>query len=341
MKKSTLIALDLAKSVIQAAKISKHGELLFNKAYSPDKIRQILINTPPCVVAIEGCGSAHYWARFAEQCGHTARMMSPRKVKPFINGQKNDANDALGIAVAANQPHMTFAPVKSIEQHTIQSINASRRFLDKTRTALGNHIRGIVYEFGQIIPKGQKGLSTRLGELLSPDNPVLTDAMKSLITNMWQQYQSVEVQLDNVTKQLTRFTQDIEPCQRLQAIEGVGTKSACLLYAAIGNGKSFKNGREAAVYAGVTPKQHSSGGKTVLLGITKHGDAALRATLYQGALSVISRLKPEATTEKQRWLLNLVKRVGIKRACIALVNKNIRTAWALLKHKTEYQPNYL
>lgn len=341
MNNNTVISLDLAKSVIQIAKISINGELLFNKAQSPNKIRRILANTPPCIVAMEGCGSANYWARFAQKHGHTARIMSPRKVKPYITGQKNDANDALGIAVASKQSHMTFCQVKTIEQQTIQSINTSRRFLDKTLTALNNHIRALVYEYGLTIPKGQKGLNTGIAELLSPENEALCGALKSLLDSMWQQYKETRQQLGVVNKQLENFTKDIEPCQRLEAIEGIGPKSACLLYAAIGNGESFKNGRDAAALAGVTPGQYSSGGKTVLLGITKQGDSTLRATLYQGALSVISKLKPEARTEKQRWLFDLVKRVGVKRACIALVNKNIRTAWALLKHNTQYQPNYL
>ena len=341
MNNNTVISLDLAKSVIQIAKVSKHGEILFNTAQSPDKVRQIIANTKPCIVAMEGCGSALYWARFAEQCGHEARIMSPRLVKPFIKGQKNDANDALGIAVAAIQPSMTFAPVKSLEQHTIQSINTSRRFLDKSLTALSNHIRALAYEFGVTTPKGKKALRTRVAELLAPESELLTTPLKQLLHTAWEQYQQTESALKTVTRQLEQFTQPIEACERLQELEGVGPKAASLLYAVIGNGNAFPNGRAASVYAGVTPRQHSSGGKTVLLGITKHGDCSLRATLYQGALSVISALKSVPKTVKQRWLIDLVNRVGVKRACIALVNKTIRTAWAMLKHDTHYQPCYL
>jgi len=341
MKKHTVIALDLAKTVIQIAKISQHGEIEFNKAQSPDKIRKILANSKPCIVAMEGCGSAMYWARFAQDQGHQVRMMSPRKVKAFVNGQKNDANDAIGIAIAALQPTMTFAPIKTLEQQSIQSINTSRKFLDKSVTALNNHIRALVYEYGQTIPKGAKGLRERVSELLSPNNLVLTDVIKAVVRSMWEQYKQTQQQLNEVTKQLELFTKDIEPCRRLLQLEGVGPKSASLLYANIGNGEAFKNGRAASVHAGVTPMQYSSGGKSVLLGITKQGDASLRSTMYQGALAVISNLKSEATTTKQRWLLDLVKRIGVKRACIALVNKNIRTAWAMLKNSTEYQPTYL
>lgn len=162
MKKHTVISLDLAKTVIQIAKVSQHGEIEYNKAQSPDKIRATLAKSKPCIVAMEGCGSAQYWARYAQECGHEVRMMSPRKVKPYVAGQKNDANDAIGIAIASSQPTMTFAPIKTLEQQTIQSINTSRKFLDKTVTALSNHIRGIVYEYGQTIPKGVKGLKERM-----------------------------------------------------------------------------------------------------------------------------------------------------------------------------------
>jgi len=341
MNKHTVIALDLAKSVIQIVKISNFGELQYNKAQSPDKIRKILANTTPCIVAMEGCGSAQYWSRYAQKHGHQVRMMSPRKVKAYISGQKNDANDALGIAIASLQPTMTFAPVKTLEQQTLQSINTSRKFLDKTVTALSNHLRAIAYEYGQTIAKGAKPLRERIAELLEPNNLALSAPIKVLLCTMWEQYNVTKQQLAEVTKQLERLTQDIEPCRRLQKLEGVGPKSASLIYAAIGNGQSFKNGRAASVYVGVTPAQHSSGGKSVLLGITKHGDATLRATMYQGALAVISRLKTEATTKKEQWLIDLVHRVGVKRACIALVNKNIRTAWAMLKNNSSYQPSYL
>lgn len=341
MKKHTVIALDLAKTVIQIAKVSQYGEIEYNKAQSPDKIRKILANSKPCIIAMEGCGSATYWARYAQEKGHEVRMMSPRKVKPFLTGQKNDANDAIAIAIASLHPSMSFAPVKTLEQQSIQSINTSRRFLDKSLTALKNHIRGIAYEYGQTIPKGMKGLRLRMTELLEPENTTLTEPVKDLLSSMWEQLKRTQTQLKNVTQQLDNFTKVIEPCKRLQQVEGIGPKSASLLYAAIGNGKAFKNGRDASVYAGVTPRQYSSGGKPVLLGITKHGDASLRATMYQGALAVVSRLSSEPRTQKQKWLLDLVKRAGVKRTCIALVNKNIRTAWAMLKYNTEYQPVYL
>lgn len=332
-----VIALDLAKNVIQIAHISKHGELLSNKPASPKKVKEILAKNHPCIVAMEGCGSCQYWARLAESYGHKARIMQARKVKPYVSGQKTDANDAIGIAIAAKQPAMTFCPVKTVEQSTLKAINTSRQHLDSSLTALSNHIRALAYEFGVTLPKGYKGLREGVGKLLDVDSSPLPAQLQMTLRSLWQQYQNTKSTLSEVEAQLLELTQQLEPCQRLKKLEGVGDKCAALLYATIGNGEEFKNGRAASVYVGVTPKQYSSGGKTVLMGITRQGDKSLRAALYQGALSVISRLTDQPVTEKQRWLINLVNRAGIKRACIALVNKTIRTAWAMLRFNTEYQ----
>jgi transposase len=325
--------------VIQVAKISKNGEILFNKASSPSKVKEILANTKPCIVAMEGCGSFHYWGRLAISYGHQVRGMSPNKVKPFITNQKTDSNDAIGIAVAATQLGMMFSPVKNIEQHTLQSINTSRKFLDKITTSLGNNIRALLYEFGFTIKQGKKHLREVIPEYLSMGDDSLPSALKQVLATLWQQYIETEKNLKEITEQLNCIVKKSEPCQRLMALEGVAEKGAAGLFACLGDGSSFKNGRSASVYVGVTPKQHSSGGKIKMVGINKAGgDVRLRATLYTGTLAVISHLPIEPKTQKQQWLIDLVRRVGVKRACIALVNKTIRTAWAMLRYSSSYKP---
>lgn len=337
MIKHTVISLDLAKNIIQIAKISKHGEVIFNKAQSPSQIKSIIANTSPCIVAMEGCGSCHYWGRYAQAHGHEVRIIQPKHVKAFTLRQKTDANDAIGIAIAACQPLMPVSPVKSLEQQQIQNINTSRKQLDKSCTAQSNHIRALMYEYGVTTPKGLKGLRERVVNLLSAESVELPAEIKALLSSQWQHYLQTIEQRKAIEKQLESLTMSIESCQRLQALEGVGSKSAALLYATLGSGEAFKSGREASVYVGATPKQFSSGGKTVMVGISKQGDRSLRSTLYQGAVAVISRLPEKATNQKQDWLINLVRRVGFKRACIALVNKTVRTAWAMLRYNTEYQ----
>ena len=337
MNKRTVISLDLAKKVIQVCKVNQYGELLFNKAMSPEKAKALLANSPPCIVAMEGCASFHYWARWAQSLGHEVRGIAPKKVKPYICNQKTDANDAIGIAVAATQLGMSFGQVKSLPQQNIQAIQVSRKWLDQTTTSLGNHIRALCFEYGATIALGKKALREAIISFIDPESNALPEQIKPLLMVLWQQYQVTEEHCKTVTLQLKKWVNQSESCQRLMKLEGVSHIGAAGLLASLGNGKGFKNGRHAAVYVGVTPKQHSSGGKIVMVGIDKHGgDKQLRATLFQGALSVISRLPTEPKTYKQQWLIALVKRVGVKRACIALINKTVRTAWALLNYSTEY-----
>ncbi|KZN45706.1 IS110 family transposase [Pseudoalteromonas luteoviolacea] len=330
MNNRNVIALDLAKNIIQVAKVSKHGEIVFNKAQSPSKVRQILANSPPSIVAMEGCGSFHYWGRIAQSYGHEVR----EHVKPYISKQKTDANDAIGIAIAAIQPNMPFSPVKNIEQQILQTFTVSRKFLDKQLTQLGNHIRALFYEYGITIPRSKKALK----EVLTERNG-LPEVLLPLVNVLKAQYQQIEQSLNKVTKNLELLVSQNEQCQRVIALEGVGVLGAAGLIASLSQTKHFKNGRCASVYLGVTPKQFSSGGKTVMLGIDKGaGDKQLKSCLFLGALSYISNLPEKPKTLKQQWLLRLVARSGVKRACIALVNKNIRTAWAMLKQGTNYQP---
>lgn len=331
MKNSNVFGIDLAKHVIQICKIDKHGELITNKAISPKKLKELLGKSSPSIVAMEGCGSSHYWARLAQKYGHDVRMISPKKVKAFLQGHKTDANDALAIAIASVQTGIRFSQIKKEDQQWLQTLETSRKFLDKERTALGNHIRAYLYEYGIIMNRGYKSLREAMFLVLDDNDKRLPDCLKNTLRLLWDRYQLTIEQFKEADKYKSDLVKQLEPCQRLVKLEGVGGVCASLLYASIGNGQEFKNGRQASAYIGLTPKQHSSGGKTYLKGIDKQGgDKALRSALYQGALSYISKLPIEPRTQKEVWLVNLVKRVGIKRACIALANKTVRTAWALL-----------
>ncbi len=339
MKKHNVIGIDLAKKVMQVCKIDKHGELISNKALSPKKLKELLAKSAPSIVAMEGCGACHYWGRLAKEFGHDVRIISPKKVKGFLQGHKTDANDALAIAVAATQLGMKFSPLKKEEQQTLQTLETSRKFLDKALTALSNHIRAYLYEYGITMNKGRKSLRETVAIVLDAEDLRLPSCLKNTLMLLWERYQLTDAQLKATKKEKAALVKQLEPCQRLMALESVGEVCASMLYASIGNGREFNNGRQASAYIGVTPKQHSSGGKVYMMGIDKKGgDKPLRAALYQGALSVISQLPSEPRTVKQAWLLELVKRVGVKRACIALANKTVRTAWALLATGKSYEP---
>lgn len=271
--------------------------------------------------------------------GHDVRMISPKKVKGFLQGQKTDANDALGIAIAATQIRMVFCQIKNEEQQSIQTLETSRKFLDKELTALNNHIRAYLYEYGITIGKGKKSLRETIVAVIDIGDKRLPACLKNTLKILWERYKITLDQLKESEKHKAALVTQLEPCKRLMAIEGIGSVCASMLYASIGDGKDFKNGRAASVYIGLTPKQHSSGGKTYMRGIDKFSaNIPLRTALYQGSLSVISRLPREPRTVKEAWLIELVKRVGIKRACIALANKTVRTAWALLATGKSYEP---
>jgi len=338
MKNCNVLGIDLAKHIIQVCVISKQGELVSNKAMSPDRFREVLATSSPSIVAMEGCGACHYWGRLAEQYGHDVRVISPKRVKAFLQGQKTDANDALAIAVAAIQCGMVFSRLKTVDQQTLQTVETSRKLLDKELVSLGNHLRAFVYEYGIIVKRGRKSLNQIMLRVLDDIESGLPHCLKASLRVLWDRYKSTELQISELEKTRSGLVKQLDPCKRLLALEGVGDVCAAKLYASLGDGKAFKNGRDASVYIGLTPKQHSSGGKTFMMGINKGGgDKELRAALYQGALSVISTLPVEPKTVKQAWLIALVHRAGIKRACIALANKTVRTAWALLSSGQNYK----
>ncbi|MDG1734071.1 MAG: IS110 family transposase, partial [Thalassotalea sp.] len=233
---------------------------------------------------------------------------------------------------------MSFCPVKSVEQQSIQSITVVRKALDKQENQLGNQIRALVYEYGIAIKPTKKALNEAVVIYSASDNDELPTVVKELLLILKCQYQYTKESLKQVTAQLEQIVKHNDECKRLMNLEGIGVVTAAGLVANLSKGSNFQNGREASVYMGVTPKQYSSGGKVVMLGIDKRaGDKQLKSNLYMGALSYISKLPPVAKTNKQQWLINLVQRAGVKKACIALVNKNIRTAWAMLKYSTEYK----
>jgi transposase len=341
MLKSNIIGIDLAKSVFQVCVISKDGELISNKVVSRQKLKEILAKSHPAVVGIEGCGSSHYWGRFAEQFNHDVRIISPKKVKAFLQGQKTDANDAIAIANAAMQVGLKYSKPKNEEQQILQSLESSRVYLSRNITSLGNHIRAMLYEYGIVSARGYAGLRKVVQETLDESHPLPANLLSTL-HHLWTHYQSLKEEFTKHEKTKNTLVRQLEPCKSLMALEGVAEVCAGMLYSSLGDGKQFKNGREASAFVGLTPKQHSSGGKVFMMGIDKKGGIKeLRAALYQGAISIVTNLPEEPKTAKQKWLIQLLQRVGIKRTCIALANKTVRTAWAMLRYESQYDQQLL
>ena len=245
------------------------------------------------------------------------RVISPEKVKGFLQGHKTDANDALAIAIASIQIGMKFSQIKTEEQQSLQTLETSRKFLGKELVALNNHIRAYLYEYGITSRRGRKSLRETMAIVLDDLDTQLPTCLKNTLGLLWERYKLTVEQLTEAEKYKAHLVNQLEPCQRLMDLEGIGKVCASMLYANIGDGREFKNGRQASVYIGLTPKQHSSGGKTYMMGIDKQGgNKELRAALYQGALSVIYKLPDEPRTVKEAWLIELVKRAGVKRTCL-------------------------
>lgn len=336
MAKLNIIGVDLAKNVIQAAVVSPSGKNLSNTEYSRKKFAEFLAKQPISTVAFEACSSAHYWARQAVKYGHTAKIIPAKAITPYRQGHKTDRNDAFAVAEAASRPSIKQAPIKSIEQQGLQAIQRSRELLMRDRTAHSNHMRGLLMEFGIYIPKGMSYIRSAIPEILEDGENELPDMYRSTLYCMYQHFKRIEEDIRFIDLEIKELLKQNDACCRLMELEGIGPIGAILLFATLGTGEAFKNGREFSAYVGLTPKQHSSGGKTNFVGISKFiANHQLRAVLIQGARAYVHKLK-EATTPKQRWLQSLILRAGYGRAAVALANKNVRTVWALLTSGSEY-----
>lgn len=336
MVKTNLIGVDLAKNVIQAAVQTPSGKILSNGEYSRRKFAEFLAKQPVSTVAFEACSSAHYWARQATKHGHQAKIIPARAITPYRQGHKTDRNDAVAVAEAASRPNIKKAPIKSIDQQGLQAIQRSRELLMRDRTAHANHMRGLLMEFGIYIPKGMSYLRSAIPEVLEDGENELPDMYRSTLCCMYEHFKRIEDDIKLIDSEIRALIKQNDACTRLMELEGVGPIGAILLFATMGTGEAFKNGREFSSYIGLTPKQHSSGGKTNFIGISKYiANHQLRAILIQGARAAVYKLK-DATTPKQRWLQALILRAGYSRAAVALANKNVRTAWALLTTGTRY-----
>jgi transposase len=337
MSYSTTVGVDLAKNVIQISVVSSRGKELSNRSLTRKKFAEFLGKQSPSLVAFEACASAHYWARSAKRHGHAARIIPAKAVAPFRQGHKTDSNDALAVAEAARRPNIKNAPMKTVEQQGLQSIQRSRYLLIQECIALSNHMRGILLEFGVTIPQGFASLLRKLPEVLEDGDNDLPDLYRPTLHRLYGRMLELRIDIEDMTKEIDGLVRQHPVCSKLTALEGVGPIGALSLYAALGSGAAFTRGREFAAYLGLTPRQHSSGGKTNIVGLSKKiGNRRLRSILIQGALAYVYRMK-EPRTSKDRWLLDLIDRAGPRRAAVALANKNVRTAWALVTQGTEYQ----
>lgn len=336
MKSLSIIGIDLAKNIFQVHGSDSRGRRLFSKRVRRDKLVGFVSELPRCVLAMEACGGAHYWSRVFIRLGFEVRMIAPQFVKPFVKSNKNDSNDAEAICEASQRQSMRFVPVKSIQQQDIQSLHRIRQMRVAHRVALVNEARGLFAEYGVVMSLGVKGFREGLKRIIEESEiGDVTMRMKIEAQRALSRFVTLQEEILQYDRDLKEIADSDESSRRIQQIRGVGPLTATAVLASIGNASNFKNGREFAAWAGLVPKQSSSGGKTKLLGISKRGDRYLRTLLIHGArASLITSVKREDRTSL--WARALVERRGLNKASVALANKNARVIWALLAKKQDY-----
>ncbi|MDR1274844.1 MAG: IS110 family transposase [Candidatus Accumulibacter sp.] len=338
--KLTRIGLDLAKNVFQVHGVDQSGHVALRRRLSRNQMVGFFKKLTPCLIGMEACASAHHWGRVLQEIGHTVRLIAPQFVKPYVKGQKNDANDAEGICEALSRPSMRFVAIKRVEQQDIQSIHRIRSERVKQRTATVNQIRGLLGEYGIVVPKGINQLRRALPEIAEDMENGLTEAFRNLLEDLRRDLAHLDERVKQLEKEIQKVARKDEAAKRLQTIPGIGPITATALAADLGDARHFKRGREVSAFLGLTPRQHSSGGKAKLSGISKRGDTYLRTLLIHGARAAL-RTAGNKTDPRSRWVIRVSERRHRNIAAVALANKNARIAWALLSRGETFDPHHI
>jgi len=334
----TTVGIDLAKQVFQVHGVNSRGKVLIRKQLKRAEVTKFFATLSPCLIGIEACASAHHWARRIQAFGHTVKLMAPQFVKPYVKSNKNDAADAEAICEAVSRPSMRFVPIKNIEQQSVLSLHRVRQGFIKARTAQANQIRGLLGEFGLIVPQGIASITRRVPALLEKATDDLPAAFRQLIGRLLEHLRLLIAQVSDLDEQVKAWHRSTEASRRLEKIPGIGPITASALVATVGDAKNFDSGRQLAAWLGLVPRQHSSGGKPTLLGMSKRGNPYLRTMLIHGARSVIYRVTQRANP--QNWVFKVTERRNKNVAAVALANKNARIVWALLDHNREFHSGY-
>jgi transposase len=333
MDKITTVGLDLAKQVMAVHAVGAEGRMVLRKVLRRDQLLRWMATLPRCVVAMEACGGAHHWARELTGQGHTVRIIAAEFVRPFRKSGKNDANDAEAICTAARQANMRFVAIKSVEQQAALCVHRLRQGLIEERTALINRLRGLLTEFGVVAPLSPEKLRRELARCQEPEDTRLPLSVRQLVGEQVMALDQLEARLASYAEQIAAQARGSDMAKRLQTIVGVGPTTAAALVATVSAPQEFSNGRQFSAWLGLTPKQHSTGGKTRLGRITKRGDAYLRTLLILGAKSALQaalRKPPELRHQLQRWIVAVLDRIGYHKTLVAIANKHARIIWALL-----------
>ena len=336
------VGVDLAKNVFQVHGVDESEKTVWQKRLTRGRWLETVLMTvaPSCEIGMEACAGAHHWARQLQARGYVVKLMAPQFVTPYVKNNKNDARDAEAICEAMSRPNMHFVEVKTVEQQDIQAAHRIRTELVRRRTAKGNQIRGLVAEYGLVAPLQMSRLRAAIPAWLEDAENGLSIRFRRLLNGLWEDLKGLDVRIEALDVELNDFAKSDPKAKRLQQLRGVGPMIATALVAAVGDASQFSNGRQMAAALGLTPRQHSSGGKDRLLGISKRGNVHIRTLLVHGARSVIANASKKED-RLSRWVTGIAQRRHPNVAAVALANKTARMAWAMLRNETDYDPDYV
>lgn len=333
------VGVDIAKSVFHVHGVDRHGRVQWRGQYSRHRWLDALVKRVPqgVPIGIEACASAHYWARELQRRGYPVVLIAAQFVKPYVKSHKNDRVDAAAIAEAMSRPHMRFVAIKTVAQQDTQAAHRIREELVAQRTAKANQIRGLAGEYGLTAPTGLAQLRAAVPCWLEDTTNGLTDAFRGLLAGLAEDLHHLDARIATLDAQIAQQVQQDPVARRLLAVCGIGPLTASALASALGDGQAFARGRDFAASLGLVPRQHSTGGRQRLLGITKRGDGYLRKLLVHGARAVLQHAAKK-TDPLSQWLNALATRKHPNVVIVALANKLARLAWAMTRHQRAYEP---
>jgi transposase len=321
----TTVGIDLAKSVFSLHAVDGAGRMVFRRTVRRDQLLGVVAGLPPCLIGMEACSGAHEWGRRFQGFGHTVRLMAPKFVIPYRKSGKNDGNHAEAICEAVTRPNMRFVPVKSAEQQVLLAMHRVRQGFIVERTEIINRLRGLMSEFGVVLPL--RSVTVRRQAMEAAE--ALPALARRAISDLLDQLRVLDERIGGYDREIEAQAKLSDAARRLMQIRGIGPTTALAIVATVGDAREFRNGRQFAAWIGLVPGQYSTGGKTRLGHISKRGDAYLRNLLVQGARSVLNSAGAHQD-RMSRWALELQPRRGYYRTLVAIANKNARIAWALL-----------
>ena len=353
---NTIVAIDLAKNSFSVHVADRQGRMLQQKKkLSRSGVRKFVANLKPSIIAIEACGGSNHWARHFLALGHNVKMIAPQFVKPYVKADKTDAKDAAAIAEAASRHHMNCVPVKNLQQQNIKALHAIRNRLVVNKVQLTNETRGILNEYGIIVTKGDSALRKKLVAMIDDsyeafEGEEFSSFLRCKMADLYEELCELEQRIAKQDKEIAAYCKIDEAVVRLMKVPGIGPITASSLVAHVGNAAEFKSGRQFAAYFGLVPREHSTGGKTKLLGISKRGDKNIRTLLIHGARAVLNSGKyvkkknqeswSHGRSRQLCWAQMLVDKKGSNKAAVALANKHARIAWVILAKGVNYDPQH-